>query len=134
MTLHRTFLEKHSTSAINLVPPSTVKLDSWTRSIVETVTNAYCQQVQELMETAQQMDSALQRRSKLRAGGAQGTPGTASSTLTDSEKIALQMLLDVEHFGAILRDMLVGVEPMELLSYQKLMHEVNEGKRIIESK
>lgn len=102
---------------------------------MESVTSAYCQQVQELMETAKQMDNALQRRSKLRASSAQGTPGSGgnSSIMTDSEKIALQMLLDVKKFGGIVKG-ICGVDAEELESYQQLLHEVNEGKRIIESK
>jgi hypothetical protein len=134
ISFDRLFLEKYGENVSKKLPPNSVDLVGWSRAIVEHVTSSYTQQVQELMETAQQMDTALQRRSKLRSTPAQGTPGAVNAaSMTDSEKIALQMLLDVQHFGAIVRDV-CGIDPMELPSYQKLMHEVTEGKRIIESK
>jgi hypothetical protein len=48
-------------------------------------------QVQGLMETVKQMDTALQRRSKLKAN--------AGTTISDSDKISLQLLLDVRAYG-----------------------------------
>lgn len=126
----RLFLDKYGKVVSKKLPPSSVDLISWNRAIVESVTSSYRQHVQELMETAQQMDNALQRRSKLR----QGTPGAVlAASTTDSEKIAMQMLLDVQHFGTIVRD-ICNVDPMDLQSYQQLLNEVMEGKRIIESK
>ncbi len=59
--------------------------------------------VQALMETVQSMDSALQRRSKLRSSATTTASigGSApASPLTDSEKISLQLLLDVNSFIA----------------------------------
>jgi hypothetical protein len=43
------------------------------------------------METVKQMDTALQRRSKLKAN--------AGTTISDSDKISLQLLLDVRAYG-----------------------------------
>ena len=49
-------------------------------------------QVQALMETVRQMDSALQRRSKLRNAAPTGT------NMSDSDKISLQLYLDVKAY------------------------------------
>eukprot|EP01042_Synura_sphagnicola_P036110 gene36110-46209_t len=47
------------------------------------------------------MDNALQRRSsqQQRGGGRGVTGGRGSGALTDSDKIQLQLLLDVKEFG-----------------------------------
>jgi hypothetical protein len=84
------------------------------------------------METAQQMDSALQRRSKAKTNAA---PGTASATtqMTDSEKIALQMLLDGQSFGEQIQE-ISGQSCNDLAAYVTLMNELNESKRVIETK
>lgn len=80
------------------------------------------------METAQQMDNALQRRSKLRNASNNG-----NTQMTDSEKIALQMLIDVQSFGERIQEICV-ISPHEIPGYVNLMNEVIESKRIIESK
>jgi hypothetical protein len=66
--------------------------------VLEDVTTAFLQQVQGLLETVKQMDSALQRRSKLRTAGAAGGPAGGSS-MADSDKISLQLYLDVKAYG-----------------------------------
>lgn len=83
------------------------------------------------METAQQMDNALQRRSKLRSTGV--SSGNNNTQMTDSEKIALQMLLDVQSFGERIQEICV-ISPHEINGYVNLMNEVIESKRLIESK
>ncbi len=50
-----------------------------------------------MIDTVKQMDSTLQRRSKLQAQAAGAAGGTAN--MTDSEKIALQIKLDIEAYG-----------------------------------
>jgi hypothetical protein len=84
------------------------------------------------METAQQMDSALQRRSKSKHQSA--TTGSAAQ-MTDSEKIALQMLLDGQAFGEHIREVFpLALDSANLSSYTNLMKEISESKRLIESK
>ena len=80
------------------------------------------------METAQQMDSALQRRSKSKSASS-----VASTAMTDSEKIALQMVLDGQSFGEQIEEV-SGRSCNELTAYVTLMSEINESKRVIESK
>jgi hypothetical protein len=74
------------------------------------------------------MDSALQRRSKSKT-----TATTASTVMTDSEKIALQMLLDGQYFGEQIEEISDG-NRNDLPAYVTLMSEINESKRVIESK
>ena len=49
------------------------------------------------------MDSALQRRSKLRASAATGSGSAAGPAMSDSDKISLQLLLDVRAYAAEVR-------------------------------
>jgi hypothetical protein len=88
------------------------------------------------METAKQMDSALQRRSKLRstntAVGATGTAGASDkAALGDSEKISLQILLDVIAFGDEIRRF--DVDPESSISYKGLLDEVAEARPLLSS-
>lgn len=54
-----------------------------------------------MIDTGKQMDSALQRRSKIRSAAATTTSSGSGSAgvLSDYEKIALQIQLDVNAFG-----------------------------------
>lgn len=79
------------------------------------------------METAQQMDNALQRRSKIK------TSSLNSSQMTDSEKIAMQMLLDGQAFGHSIED-ICSIKCQEIPAYCSLMNEINESKKLIESR
>lgn len=89
----RDFMASHS----SLIPEAT---EVWLPPIVVALSDMYLQQVQGLMETVRQMDTALQRRSKLRAAAPQQASGAASTAvMSDSDKITLQLLLDVHAFG-----------------------------------
>jgi len=81
--------------------------------MLEDVTNCYAEQVRALMETVQQMESALQRRAKLRTAGTSSGAGSSNSTtapLTDSEKISMQIRLDIEAFGAQIESLFTGTD------------------------
>lgn len=109
--------------------------DRWDKELVEDVTTAFLQQVQSLMETVKQMDSALQRRSKLRQSGAGAASadasgrGSGAAALADSEKIALQVFLDVREFAAEIQKL--GVDPQEVLAYRLLTEEVAEAGKLV---
>ena len=60
------------------------------------------------------MDAALSKRAKVRAAG-----------LSDSEKILLQLRLDVQAYAAELRDL--GIDPTHLPSYAPLTQEVGDS-------
>lgn len=82
---------------------------------MEDITASFLLQVQSLVETVKQMDSALQRRSKLRTGpSAAGGTGTMS----DSDKIALQITLDVKAYGAEISGL--SINTLDVPSFAKL--------------
>lgn len=110
--------------------------DEWCLSLIEDVTQSYLEQVRTLTETVRQMDSALQRRSKLREGNTAGVfnnallpSGTsASGTLTDSQKISLQILLDVSAYMDELHS--VGVkDPMAMVPSFNILYQETHGPR-----
>lgn len=80
-----------------------VGLRAWLGVLLEDISASFAEQVAALIDTVKQMDSTLQRRSKLQQQ--QGTAAGPSATLTDSEKIALQMKLDIEAFGRELQSL-----------------------------
>ena len=87
----------------------------WEVALVEDITASFLLQVQSLVETVKQMDSALQRRSKLRTGpSAAGGAGAMS----DSDKIALQITLDVKAYGAEISGLNISLQ--DVPSFAKL--------------
>ena len=69
--------------------------NDWLFDIIEDITSHFLIQVQSLMETVKQMDSALQRRTKANTK----TINSSIGMISDSEKIAMQVDLDVKSFG-----------------------------------
>jgi hypothetical protein len=51
--------------------------------------------------------------------------------MTDSAKIALQILLDVRAFGEDIRNVCLGVDPHTLTHYKLLMDKVTEAQKAI---
>ena len=95
----------------------------WDAGVIEEVTANFLVQVQSLMETVKQMDSALQRRSKARSGPTTGA-GATSGALSDSDKIALQISLDVKSYGAEITAL--GVDIANIPSFAILEAEVDK--------
>ena len=101
----------------------------WQADIVEDVAFAYLQQVQSLVETARQMDSVFMKRSK---GGAATTTATNKSTLSDSEKIAMQMIFDINAFEQEIMN--VGIEnPSTIKSFVTLHDQIDEMKQLFQN-
>ena len=69
------------------------------------------------------MDTALQRRSKARAGT---NAGAGAGAMTDSEKIALQIALDVKAFGAEINALQIA--PSSVSSFALLEAELEKIK------
>lgn len=88
--------------------------------LVEDVTSSFLLHVQSLMETVKQMDTALQRRSKLRAGA-----NSAGAGMSDSDKISLQISLDVKAYGAEIASM--GIPLGAIPSFALLESEVEKA-------
>ena len=104
---------------------------SWVVSLCERILVHFLQQVSSLLGTVKQMDNALQRRSsqQQRGGGRGVMGGRGSGALTDSDKIQLQLLLDVKEFGEEL--LKVGVDPGSSPGYSKLIAEVEEATKVV---
>ena len=108
---HRKFLQQHtavlgplttaSSAAISMVTKSSNSgLQQWLLQLVEEVSLSFGEQVRALIDTVKQMDSTLQRRSKLQPTSASASSSSsATANMTDSEKISLQVSLDVEAYG-----------------------------------
>lgn len=107
----RSFLAQHK----NLIQPFAPQ-GEWSSNLLEDITSNFLVQVQSLMETVKQMDNALQRRSKIRTAGAN------TNAMTDSDKISLQVSLDVKAFGLELKSL--GVEPEMSKAYVELLEAV----------
>lgn len=104
--------------------PTPESLQEWKLSVTTTVLREYSQQAIGLMNTAKQMDTTLLRR--------KGKSGVASSTMTDSEKIALQFQLDSAQLGSEV-EAVCGVSRSSLSWYVKLQNEIAEFQKSVES-
>jgi hypothetical protein len=81
-------------------------VQAWKVGLAGDISWSFVEQVTALLETVRQMDSTLQRRSKqLQHQQQQSATGT-----TDSEKIALQIRLDIEAYGGHLERLGVNLE------------------------
>lgn len=97
----------------------------WQSEIVEDITAAYLLQVQSLLETARQMDSVFMKRSK---GAVASAPKTGVASLSDSEKIALQMVLDINAFEIEIKG--VDIEdPYQIISFSALHNQIADMKK-----
>lgn len=123
---HRRFLQQHSTLAAKLSATSTAAvaegqnsagLQAWLLGLVQEVTLSFGEQVAALIDTVKQMDSTLQRRSKLQAQGAAGSAG-GSANMSDSEKIALQIKLDIEAYGREIAS--IDLDPANVAAFVSL--------------
>lgn len=111
----RAFVAKYSAAA-NLC--SSTPTRAWISGIIESICIVFRTRVQSLIDTVKSMDAALNKRS--------GRPKVANSSgMSDSDKILLQLLLDVQAFASMAVAMDVPIESIP--SYTALLHEVQEG-------
>ena len=101
----------------------------WDINLIDDITSSFLTQVQSLMDTVKQMDSALQRRSKYRGGG--GNSAMSTSNMSDSEKISMQVVLDVREFAIEIQKF--GVDAAKISSYGILLREVTEAAKTIDA-
>jgi hypothetical protein len=103
----------------------------WLPDLVVAVVEAYLQLVQALMETVRQMDSALQRRSKLRATTQPAAAASSTSAMSDSEKITLQLLIDARALhGEVAR---MDILHAEVPAFTALFEELADADRFLNS-
>lgn len=101
----------------------------WQGYIVEDVTASYLQQVQSLVETARQMDSVFMKRSKAAASSA---PKSGGASLSDSEKIALQMIFDINAFEQEVKSVSIE-DPFVISSFVSLHGQIAEMKKLFQN-
>ena len=77
------------------------------------------------METVRQMDTALQRRSKLRQSSQSLSTGT--TVISDSDKITLQLLLDAKAYAQEVSKLGTEATP----SYNALLAELSEAEKYL---
>ena len=109
---NRTFISNYGPSIDVLSGDADGSSLSWRVNLAEEVLACYAEQVHLLIDTGKQMDTALQRRSKIRHA-----PNSSSGTaaMSDYEKIALQIQLDVDTFGvAVLRFLQIDSGPVNM--------------------
>jgi hypothetical protein len=106
----KTFLKKHS-AMLDLVltagDGASTQYLQWVRVILEASSQTFALQVQSLMETVRTMDSSLQSRRKMLQLG----EGSGAGSMTDSEKISLQVQLDVNAYAADVYAVMAGLDP-----------------------
>lgn len=75
------------------------------------------------------MDTTLQRRSKMGKKSTSGQSDTTNNHMSDSEKIALQILLDARAFGGDIREVCALTDAAELEPYKLLLATVEEAQQ-----
>ena len=88
----------------------------WTQELAEEVTQSFVEQLSQVIESEKQLSKSLQGRSRVQPSSSTSSGATAG--LTDAEKIALQIRLDVEAFGKKLQAL--QVETGDFPAYQAL--------------
>lgn len=76
------------------------------------------------------MDTTLQRRSKMGKKSTSGQSDT-SNQMSDSEKIALQILLDARAFGEDIKEVCAVTDATEVGPYKLLLAAVDEAQTVI---
>eukprot|EP01041_Mallomonas_annulata_P005055 gene5055-10123_t len=108
-------------------PDEDVSYDNtWEKELAEKVTAHFLQLVAGLIDTVRQMDNALQRRNRTATAMKQKA---ANAPMSDSEKIQLQVLLDVKAYGLELTT--VGLSPETSPAYKALLAEVEEMQKVV---
>lgn len=79
-----------------------------------------------MFETVKQMDNALQRRAKAMNSSTSSSSTSTNNVLTDSEKVFLQMKLDVEAFGQEMKTLFLSLPHDSLDGWEMLCNEVME--------
>ena len=111
------FLDKFAESAEETAATTRQK---WLTYVAELITSQFLQRVQALIETVRSMDVALNKRAKLKPNAVSG--GTAGS-MSDSEKILLQLYLDVQSYYTQVTE--IGAVSSDIPSLEPLLHAVS---------
>jgi Domain of unknown function (DUF3510) len=122
----RSFLDRHGSLASTFAADSSNGGISWEANVLEEVTSEYVKEVKDLMETVKKMDSALQRRSKISSATPLGT------NMADSDKISLQLFLDVRAYGQAVGVLCPGGGLVP--SYSVLLEKVAPAEKLLDAR
>lgn len=89
------------------------------RDVIDAVNGRYTALAEELLTSVKKTESSLKRLKKTRPGEAPGEAGTAGAAMSDSDKIGMQLLLDVQEHGRQIDRF--GLVAQELESYKQLL-------------
>jgi hypothetical protein len=93
--------------------------NNWKLQIAATIAERYAAAVSDLLATVERTEAALKNRKARR---------TAAGTMSDGEKVKLQLYLDVKAFAASVKE--VGLEPSSIIGISKLEELTSEGQSL----
>lgn len=119
------FLEKHSAAEY---PP-------FLPAIVDSVCAQYLTSVASLLETVRRMDTVIQRRVRAKkpedsAADTSSSSASKRAATSDSDKVLLQLYLDISRFGDDVRSL--GLDPLEFEGFRALKGEVSVAEDFIQ--
>ena len=130
--------KQHSSYVDNLLAPlkrfmsehSSTEIANFTSLVVEGVCSQYLSSVASLLETARKMDTVIQRRTKgKRPEDESSNAADKRAATSDSDKILLQLFLDIVRFGDDIQG--VGLDPMVFEGYRLLKSEVSVAEQFV---
>ncbi|KAH6599205.1 hypothetical protein BASA50_003234 [Batrachochytrium salamandrivorans] len=90
-------------------------IDAWKKEVSHGVSRQYLEQVKETLASVKQIEESLKRFKKAKKNS---TSGVADETLSDDDKIRLQIQIDIEQYGEELS--LLGLSPLDDVSFVSL--------------
>ena len=129
----KAFLKKHSAMLARvLLFNDSVDLSAmttplqWTQGVLDSISQTFTLHVQSLLETVRAMDSTLQSRRKILQLG-EGT-----GAMSDSEKISLQVQLDVKAYAVDIHALLneLGGTCVQMAALEQLLVEVSSATQV----
>lgn len=97
------------------------------RGVIDDVNQRYTALAEELLTSVKKTESSLKRLKKTRPGEAPGEAGAAGAAMSDSDKIGLQLFLDVQEHGRQIARF--GLVAEELDSFRQLMATVTPAEK-----
>lgn len=117
------------------IPPYALEPPGWKVEVLEAVLSHYLEATRELLNSVEQMEDALKKR-KQRTGKPLGATGEGGErpvrALSDSEKIKLQLLLDVVAFAEEMRQAAAVDDPITSCGcYVQLLQTVGAARHFL---
>lgn len=118
------FLKNPEISALPALPVTT-----WIQTVIEDVTDKYQEMVAKTLSSAYKNEELLSKmiKKKSQSTTAKGE-GTGTTTMSDIDKISLQLYLDVSKYGQLLQEKL-HIDPATFPPYKFLLQSVSAGEK-----